>query len=442
MVLCCVVAAAAVLTPFFDHSAIVYPEGLEESNAENRCNDLVGLENEGFLIVGSNNDHSCVECHRIVDRPDGCLEGERKGGVRAVGRKKDDPNRRDGCYHKAGRGYECLACTGRQAFGPISPLTSAIIHISSDCHHVEPGGEARIQLNRTMADVTLLGHGGVALLDEFPAHVGPNFAAKDVTFKLLTSPPTTTTSTTTTTTTTEAATTEDVVAARANKPARKNKKKVARAHARRFRSALIAQEDGRILLEDAHAPEADALVTIRPPHPRFVDVKLTKASIRGSARLFVAAVSHVTVPDNTVQIFCTDPENRVATQQLQNDRPLIFAPFPPDASDATTTTTTTTTRTGTTTTLSPANVFAFNDGTNCSEPLDVAKLLAIYGKHYEVEFFNEGEFQQEVDPWLKSSVRYLVFAVVILSATLFLGHEGDARRMYRYLVLHKKLHHE
>lgn len=433
MVLCCAVAATVALTPFFNHSAIVYPDGVDKSSAENLCNDVVGLENEGFLVIGGNNDHSCVECHRIVDRPNGCLEGEREGGTRAVGRKKDDPNRRDGCYHKAGRGYECLACTGRQAFGPIKPLTSAIIHISSDCHHVEPGGEARIQLNRSMADVTLLGHGGVALLDDFPGHVGANFMAKDVTFKLLTSPPTTTTTTTTGTTTTGGG-------AGNVKGDQKRKKKVARGHAFRFRTALIAQEDGSLFIEDAHAPEADALVTIRPPHPRDVDIKLTTVFVRGSARLFVAAVSHVSVPGNTIHVFCTDPDNRVATQQLQNDRPLIFSPFPPEV--VATTTTTTTTRTETTTTLNPANGFVFNDGTNCSEPLDVAKLLAIYGKHYEVEFFNKGEYQQEVDPWLKSSVRYLSFAVIILSVVLFLGHEGDARRMYRYLILHKKLHHD
>lgn len=420
-------AAVAATTPFLDHSAIVYPEGVGRAEAERECNDVVGLENEGYIVIGESNDFSCLECTRLTERPGGCEATERVGGKRATGRRDSEPDRRDGCVHKAGRGYECMACTGRQAFGPISPLTSATIHISSDCHHVEPGGNARIQLNRTMHNVTLLGHGGTAVLDNFPVNVGANFTAIDVTFALLEVPPT-----------------EKI------ELEHKHKKKVARGHEARFRSALAVQQDGNLTLIDAHAPSADALVTIRPKHPRDVDVKMSAVSVRGSARLFVAAVSHISVPKNTIRVFCTDPKNRVATQQLQNDRPLVLVPFPDESDHAgestTTTTLTTTTTTSTTETTSSTNpgefTFEFNDGTNCTEPLDVAKLLAIYGKHYEVEFYNEGEYQQEADPWLKSAVRYLSAAVAIMSITLFLGHEGDARRMYRYLVLHKKLHHD
>lgn len=428
MVLCCAVATIATATPFLAHSAIVFPEGVGRDEAERQCNRLVGLENEGYLVTGESNDYSCHECTRLTERPGGCEENEQRGGKRATGRRDSDPNRRDGCVHKAGRGYECLACTDRQAFGPISPLVSATIHISSNCHHVEPGGNARIRLNRTMHNVTLLGHGGTAILDQFPTNVGANFTAVDVTFVLLEAPPS-----------------QDAEVKHAHK------KKVARGHESRFRSALAVQEDGNVSLVNAHAPAADALVTIRPKHPRDVDVRMTEVSIRGSARLFVAAVSHISVPKNQIRVFCTDPRNRVATQQLQNDQPLTLVPFPDESDhnepDATTTTLTTTststsTTTGTSDGLPPPFVFEYNDGTNCTEPLDVAKLLAIYGKHYEVEFYNDGEYQQEVDPWLQSSVRYLSIAVIIMSITLFLGHEGDARRMYRYLVLHKKLHQD
>jgi hypothetical protein len=179
---CCVLAVvAATLEP-----TIVSEPTIDAANRV--CNGMVSAVNQGYVLSQggpTTGPWRCQQCAQVVDsNPSGggCDDGHLPNARLATSiydRGDGDPTRRDYCSNRPGIGWECMACTKGRTTGPLVPPATALVHVSSSCHHVEPNGVALLDLGHP--GLVVLGHGGVVQLPALPFAIGARFEGHNFT---------------------------------------------------------------------------------------------------------------------------------------------------------------------------------------------------------------------------------------------------------------------
>lgn len=280
--LCCLLVNATMPRygfplPFMDGS----------SSSEDACSEAIGVQNEGYLFFKSTvgNTHMCEECsHLFPNASDGtCPGASQPGGKRAYMASRKPSYRRDGCYRRGLRGFQCLGCPDQ--LSPILPLATAEIFASASCNVVAAGSNASVWINATPAvsNYHVYGEGGTIRTTALPLAVGSNVTIINATIRA-------------------AGSTYPVPSA----------------------AAVLATDPGPIVLNNVSAPTSQTLLVVRPANPRNLDV--AKAiNVSGSALTYLLAASHVAVSKNTISAACANRTNRIVVQQFSEDEPLTFA---------------------------------------------------------------------------------------------------------------------
>ena len=288
---CCLLVSASL--PQWGFPLIFDTNGKKSVDA---CSMAIGIENEGFVFSPTldGGSYTCTECRRIESRTSPCPPPYIAGGERAyqiVGNTSRKTYRRDGCNRRSTRGFECLGCPAQTT--PLSPVSSAVIHGSSDCHHIVPGNDSAVWVNSSAAShYTLNGHGGTIQIDQLPFQVSGDVVIEDGTI--------------------------------VQHPSTETPGEV-------HEVAIWAPTSGNLTITNVDAPTSQALVSVRPKSPHDTDV-VKGISVSGSAILYVASLSHVKVPNAIIQVGCTNEWNRVLIQQLKGDKDFHILPLDTETS--------------------------------------------------------------------------------------------------------------
>lgn len=358
---------------------------MDQSTASKSCNSAISLTHEGYHLDGSDMSWACTPCTRVVQAATTCPEGSREGASLAtsiyIGSKTK--TQRNYCAFTATFGLECLACTpaASKILAPMRPRVGATVHISSSCQHVQPNGRAWLELGREHLNMTLHGHGGVMLVDEFPIQIGVDFKAISVTVCLRNS------------------TEECVGTLMADLDNATYIDPWPRLSGPADAVAFELTEPADVLLDRVFAPTCRALLSVRPQQGTDATMAVGQLTVTGAARAFVVALSHVTVRDSAIE--CRGSANHLLIQERRGSNVDI-------------------------------NVLKTDDGNSTCQPtIDLSDLLGVYGRQYEVEYYHNGVIRKRAPLLVQLLNRALTYSTLILGALIIFAHEGDIRRLLR-----------